>query len=63
VHAEQRFETTTTSPLVAGEILAATETAGEMAGRRNQRRNAQLRRQFIDYTNVDTGELSSRPGS
>jgi acyl dehydratase len=56
LHAEQHFEYH--RPLVAGEILAATERAGETWQKESKRGGTlSFEEQFIDYTNVDTGEL------
>ncbi len=56
LHAEQHFEYH--RPLVAGEVLAATERPGETWQKESKRGGTlSFEEQFIDYTNVDTGEL------
>lgn len=56
LHAEQHFEYH--RPLVAGEVLTATERAGETWQKESKRGGTlNFEEQFIDYTNVDSGEL------
>ena len=56
LHAEQHFEYH--RPLVAGEVLAATERDGTTWEKESKRGGSLLfEEKFIDYTNVDTGDL------
>jgi acyl dehydratase len=56
LHAEQHFEYH--RPLVAGEVLTATERDGETWEKESKRGGTlSFEEKFIDYTNVDTGEL------
>jgi hypothetical protein len=56
LHAEQHFEYH--RPLVAGEVLTATERDGETWEKQSKRGGSLLfAEKFIDYTNVDSGEL------
>ena len=56
LHAEQHFEYH--RPLVAGEVLTATERDGKEWQKESKRGGTlSFEEKFIDYTNVDTGEL------
>jgi hypothetical protein len=56
LHAEQHFEYH--RPLLAGEVLAATERDGTSWEKQSKRGGSLLfEEKYIDYTNVDTGEL------
>lgn len=56
LHAEQHFEYH--RPLVAGEVLTVTERDGSTWEKESKRGGSLLfEEKFIDYTNVDTGEL------
>ena len=56
LHAEQHFEYY--RPLVAGEVLTATERDGTTWQKESKRGGTLLfEEKFIDYTNVDTGDL------
>jgi acyl dehydratase len=56
LHAEQHFEYF--RPLVAGEVLTATEREGSTWEKESKRGGTlQFEEKYIDYTNVDTGEL------
>jgi acyl dehydratase len=56
LHAEQHFEYH--RPLVAGEVLTATERAGKTWEKESKRGGSLLfEEKFIDYTTVGTGEL------
>ncbi len=56
LHAEQHFEYH--RPLVAGEVLTATERAGETWQKESKRGGTlSFEELYIDYTNVETGEL------
>jgi acyl dehydratase len=56
LHAEQHFEYH--RPLVAGEVLTATEREGKTWEKESKRGGSLLfEEKFIEYTTVDTGEL------
>ena len=56
LHAEQHFEYH--RPLVAGEVLTAVERDGKTWEKESKRGGTLLfEEKFIDYRNVDTGEL------
>ena len=56
LHAEQHFEYH--RPLVAGEVLTATERDGKEWQKESKRGGTlSFEEKFIDYTNVETGEL------
>ena len=56
LHAEQHFEYF--RPVVAGEVLKATERDGTSWEKESKRGGSLLfEEKYIDYTNVDTGEL------
>ena len=56
LHAEQHFEYH--RPLVAGEVLKATERDGKTWDKESKRGGTlHFEEKYIDYTNVDTGEL------
>jgi acyl dehydratase len=56
LHAEQHFEYH--RPLVAGEVLAATERDGKTWDKESKRGGTlHFEEKYIDYTNLDTGEL------
>jgi acyl dehydratase len=56
LHAEQHFEYH--RPLVAGEVLTATERDGSTWEKQSKRGGTlKFEEKYIDYTNVDTGEL------
>ena len=55
LHAEQHFEYV--RPIVAGEVLTATERAGDTWTKESKRGGSlTFEERFIDYSNVDTGE-------
>jgi acyl dehydratase len=56
LHAEQHFEYH--RPVVAGEVLTATERDGETWQKESKRGGSLLfEEKFIEYTNIDSGEL------
>lgn len=56
LHAEQHFEYH--RPLVAGEVLTATEREGETWVKESKRGGTlNFEEKFIDYTNIETGDL------